>query len=127
MAGKMPIPTPAPHSISNSLTTRTPTQSPSSHQISSPSSPQRMPLVPSHGWKDADSDSRATFDLQLPHDAHPHTISIQPPDKLTVESAADASRALPWLERCRFRLPRDIRSPTPSRRAPPHNLHPATR
>ena len=52
--------------------------------------------------------ARATFDLQLPHDLHPHRISLQPPDNLIVESPADAPRVLPWLERCRFRLPRNL-------------------
>jgi hypothetical protein len=50
--------------------------------------------------------ARAVFDILFRNAERPHKLCICPPDQIIFEVPADAPRVLPWLEKCRLRLPR---------------------
>ena len=50
----------------------------------------------------------ATFDFQLHDFDRPHKVSIRPPENLSFEFPADASRLIPWLDKHGFRLIRRL-------------------
>ena len=58
--------------------------------------------------------ARATFDLEMENSTRPHKLSIRPPDRITVESRAEAGPILRWLAKCGFRRARLGRTIAPA-------------
>lgn len=52
--------------------------------------------------------TRATFDVLFADSPRPHKVTIEPPQRLTLEFPTDAPRVLPWLDKRHFRIPANI-------------------